>query len=266
MIHDYFRVTGAHDAVLDYAYLFSVALHDVNVQDFDTRWDEVLQSMTEFPSDIILESLYKLRTRESDQLKTVLELYDMEIYQNNSTSNYQRLKTMVKRSFNQKHRLRNVDARHGRIETGAVALKEEKVPVTSGKKKASLRKDTNAVSGMRATSVPKNQTTMSPHLPSLPFHQVEVCRGREVSEAKSNHGSILRQMCRYFLKGTGTRSPCEYWDPPECQFYKTETGCKAGVKRFFPHHKVDEQPNKKPKERLLHERRESDDKNALALV
>ena len=33
------------------------------------------------PSDDILESLYKLRTRESDQLKTVLEFFDMEIHQ-----------------------------------------------------------------------------------------------------------------------------------------------------------------------------------------
>ena len=40
MIYDYFWVTGAHDTVLDYADLFSITLHD-NVQDFDTRWDEV---------------------------------------------------------------------------------------------------------------------------------------------------------------------------------------------------------------------------------
>ena len=38
--------------------------------------------MTKSPSDDILESLYKLRIRESDQLKTLLELYDMEIHQN----------------------------------------------------------------------------------------------------------------------------------------------------------------------------------------
>ena len=38
-----------------------------------------------------------------------------------------------------------------------------------------------------------------------------------------------------------------YWHPPECQFYKNESGCKAGHKCLFPHHKVDEQLNKKPK-------------------
>ena len=37
-------------------------------------------SMEQFPLDDILESLYKFRMRESDQLKTVLEFYDMEIH------------------------------------------------------------------------------------------------------------------------------------------------------------------------------------------
>ena len=37
MIFDYFRVTGAHDTVLEYADLFSVAPHVDNVQEFDTR-------------------------------------------------------------------------------------------------------------------------------------------------------------------------------------------------------------------------------------
>ena len=74
---------------------------------------------------------------------------------------------------------------------------------------------------------------------------------------KSNHGAILRQPCRYYLKGMCTRSPCEYSHPPECQFCKTETGCKAGDQCLFPHHKVHEQPNEKP---------ESDDKNAVAIV
>ena len=57
MIDDYYRVTGAHDAVLDYADSFPVTLHDDNIQEFDSRWDEVLLSMTKIPSDVILERL-----------------------------------------------------------------------------------------------------------------------------------------------------------------------------------------------------------------
>ena len=90
-------MTGAHDAVLDCADLFFVALHGDNIQEFATRWDEVLLSMSKIPSDEILESLYKLRIRGSDQLKNVLELYDMQIHHKTSVPNKQKLKTMVKR-------------------------------------------------------------------------------------------------------------------------------------------------------------------------
>ena len=74
--------------------------------------------MSKIPSDDILESLYKLRIRESAQRKTVLELYDMEIHQKISMPNYQKMNTILKRSMDQKLRLRNFDARHGRIESG----------------------------------------------------------------------------------------------------------------------------------------------------
>ena len=107
MIYDYFRATGAQDTVLEYADLFSVTLRSDNVQDFDTRWEEFLLSMTKIPSDGILESLYKLRIRESDQLKTLFALYDIEIHQKISMTNYQRLKTMVKGRKDQKLRSRN---------------------------------------------------------------------------------------------------------------------------------------------------------------
>ena len=68
MIYDHFRVTGADDAVLDFADSFSVTFHDDNIQEFDTRWEHVLLSMSKITSDDILESLYKLRTRESVQI------------------------------------------------------------------------------------------------------------------------------------------------------------------------------------------------------
>ena len=109
MIYDYFRMIGAHDAVLDYADVFSVTLHDDNIQEFDTRWDEVLLSMSEIPSDDILESLYTLRIREFAQLETVLELYDIEIHQKVSVTNSQKLRTTVKWSKDQKLRLPNFD-------------------------------------------------------------------------------------------------------------------------------------------------------------
>ena len=54
-----------------------------------------------------------------------------------------------------------------RIERDFVALKEDKVLVTSEEKKANVRMESGAVSGMRVTIVRnKNRTRMPPHLPS----------------------------------------------------------------------------------------------------
>ena len=69
-------------------------------------------STSKIPSDVVLESVHKLRIRESEQLKTVSELSEMEIHQKISMPNYQKLKTLVKRNMDQKLRLRNFDARH----------------------------------------------------------------------------------------------------------------------------------------------------------
>ena len=76
--------------------------------------------MTKIPPDDILEGLYKLRTRESEKLKTVLELYDLEIHQKKIGPDYHRLKTMVKRSIEQDIRNRNFGARNGNYERNAV--------------------------------------------------------------------------------------------------------------------------------------------------
>ena len=100
--------------------LFPVVLRDDDFQEFDSKCDEILLSMTQIPSDDILEGLHKLRIRESDQLENVLELYNMEIHQKKAGPDYHRLKTMVKRSIEQNLRMKNFKARNGNFETSAV--------------------------------------------------------------------------------------------------------------------------------------------------
>ena len=76
--------------------------------------------MTKIPPGDILEGLYKLRIRESEKLKTVLELYDLEIHQKKLGLDYHRLKTMVKRSIEQDIRNRNFGIRNRTYEKNAV--------------------------------------------------------------------------------------------------------------------------------------------------
>ena len=73
--------------------------------------------MEQFPPDDILESLYKLGKRESEELKTVLALYNLEIHQKKAKPDCHRLKTNVKRSIEQDLKSRNLEARNGRIES-----------------------------------------------------------------------------------------------------------------------------------------------------
>ena len=81
--------------------------------------------MTKIPHDDILEGLYKLRIRESEKLKTVLELYDLETHQKKLGPDYHRLKAMVKRSIEQEIRNKNFGAQNGNYERNAEVKNQE---------------------------------------------------------------------------------------------------------------------------------------------
>ena len=53
MVYEYFWATGANEAVLDYFGLFSITSNDDDIQDFDTRWDQVLSTTSGVPNDKI---------------------------------------------------------------------------------------------------------------------------------------------------------------------------------------------------------------------
>ena len=95
-------------------------LENDDIQEFDSKWDGILLSMTKIPPDEILEGLYKLRIRESEKLKAILELYDLETHQKKLGPDYHGLKTMVKRSIEQEIRNKNFGSRNGNFEKNAV--------------------------------------------------------------------------------------------------------------------------------------------------
>ena len=146
-----------------------------------------------------------------------------------------------------------------------MALKEEKVFDISGKKKGQCSKgDQSSFRHETQDSAQKPEHTAATLSEPAPARCRSVSRKRSI-RGKGRHGSILRHPCRYYLKST-TRTPCEYWHPPECQFYKTKTGFKSGDTCLFPHYEVADQPNKKPKKGYFPKRRESEDKGAVAIV
>ena len=69
---------------------------------------------------------------------------------------------------------------------------------------------------------------------------------------------MYRWPCKAYLTGTCNNSFCERWHPPECLFYKSESGCRLEEKCSFAHRQVDEQPTKRSKK--------NDDKSAVAML
>ena len=87
MIYEYFRATGAYEAVQGLSTLIATSLQNDGVQDFDVRWDHALLSASETPAEMVLEGLYKSKLEDSVQLQTVLALYDQETARNNGQPN-----------------------------------------------------------------------------------------------------------------------------------------------------------------------------------
>ena len=56
------RIASALNKIIhnSYADLFTVALRNDDIQEFDSKWDGILLAMTKIPHDDILEGLYNL--------------------------------------------------------------------------------------------------------------------------------------------------------------------------------------------------------------
>ena len=101
LICEYFRVTGANDSVENYADLFTIGLRNDDIQEFDSKWDGKVIINDENPTWWYLGRIVQIKNTRVGELKTVLELYDLEIHQKKIGPDHHRLKTMVKRSIEQ---------------------------------------------------------------------------------------------------------------------------------------------------------------------
>ena len=178
----------------------------------------------------------------------------MEIHLKKAGPAYHRLKTMVKRSIEQKVRMKNFETRNVNYETSAVVKNQGTKQREQGSlgdcwqwkanrqcskgDKCSFRHDINK----RAKSTQPNPSSISSTKQSVK----NASRTRS-PRGKSPSGRMSRWPCKDYLKGTCTTTFCEKWHPPECMFYKSENGCILGDKCSYAHRQVDEQPSKKSK-------------------
>ena len=265
LIYDYFRVTGIHDSVENYADLFTISHRNDDIQEFDSKWDGILLSMTKIPLDDILEGLYKLRIRESEKLKTVLELYDLEIHQKKIGPDYHRLKTMVKKSIEQDIRNNNFGARSGNYERNAVV------------KNPGTKQRVQRILGDCWQWKSNGQCSRGDN---FSFRHDIKKRGK-MTQPNPSPNSFMQQSEQKFVENPKSQrkvSVVECLDGParitskelapihsvicgtlqKSLFYKTKSGCRFGEKCSYAHRQVDEQPSKRSKK--------NDDKSAVAML
>ena len=181
--------------------------------------------MTKIPHDDTLEGLYKLRIRESEKLKTVLELYDLETHQKKAGPDYHRLRTGTKQ------RAQRILGDCWQLETNGQCVKGNN---------CSFRHEMDK----RGKSSPSNPSQNS----FMRQKERNASRTRS-TRGKSPSGRMSRWPCKDYFKGTCTNSFFSKWHPREC--YKTKSGCRFGEKCSFAHRQIDEQPSKKAQKRMM---------------
>ena len=162
----------------------------------------------ENPNDI-LEGLHKLRIRDSEKLRTVLELFNMEIHQKKAGPDYHKFKTMVKSSIEQNLRIKNFEARNGNYERNAVVKNQ----VTKQRGHRTLRECWHWKANGQCSKgdncsfrhdINKRANTTQPN-PSPRFctRQNERNASRTRSpRGRSPSGRMCRLTCKNYLNGT----------------------------------------------------------------
>ena len=208
--------------------------------------------MTKLQPDDNLENLYKLRIRESDQPGTVLDWYDMEIHQKISMPDYQNF-TMVKRSMDQKLRLRNFGARNARIETGALVTNRtgqrgvERGPGECFPLKAKEQCPRGDCCSFRHDSNKRAKSTPKSCLPSEPPKEKD---GRSTSRrrslrGRSPSGSLLDNHAEITSKVSARDHLVIIGIFPNVISFKQNRGANSfGEKCSFAHRHVEDQPSK----------------------
>ena len=195
----------------------SWSLCDDNVQEFETRCDEVLPFMSKIPSDDVLESLYKLRERLSDQLKTVLDLYDMEFHQKISVVT----KGKGQNSYTPSGRLEKVPS--GRL----LGLVQEETTVVFYTR---MPRDTVRLCGKKWET--QEGLTWSKH--PLQYRKWE---NRLTWKDQTVWKPALQLELKIFClwKARWKRSSCNYRQHPVCRGYKSGIKCTCGIHCLYRH-------------------------------
>ena len=223
MTYEYFRETGAHEAVLDFTDLFCITSLVDDIQDFDTRCDQALSSTREVPKNSILESLCEMRIQESDQLRTVLAMNEQEMHQDRSKPNWQKFKTCTQITWTA-HEISKSEVKELEQEYWLELRKEKNVSVEKKTREcyqwtAEEQCSKGDACSFRHDDGKREKTAQSSSLGPR-------------SKAQHDGGKPSKVLVEGEIRKRAGNYPVLWlkWHPPVCQHHKTESRCKFSEK------------------------------------
>ena len=180
------------------------------------------------------------------RIQTVAAMCEQEINQDRSRPEYQKLKTMVRRT--QRWSDQNTKFQ-SQIRKNWKTQKRERMSALRGQQE-------NAINGRQKDSVqkemqfpPRRQWGRKESTVVLSCPEVADTKWRKKtpSEAAVLQEGSIKKRADITLLGNCTNPSCDYWHAPVCQGNKTASGCNFGEKCVLRHTEVDSQHSEKPK-------------------
>ena len=226
------------------------------VQHMSTKWRRPRFRCTMGPSSIISKWntsqkwFWKDYTSQNCRIlfsftQTVLALYDQESVRSNGQPSYS--KTSVRLFIDQTTRTRNFRVRNETVERGTVTKSQKGKKAYVGtrvgechqwKAKEQCSKGDSCsfrhypASGIGCEAYKAKGQSSSPAPNSKAKTDGEIPSTSSGNRGESPSDKRSRIPCRY---RKSNKPSCNYWHPPVCQEWKSETGCISGNKSYFRH-------------------------------
>ena len=168
---------------------------------------------------MVLEGFYKSKLQDSVQLQTVLALYEHQKIRHNEQPSCSRLKTSARRHIGQTMRTRNDRARNEIVGRGAVTKSQKREESQRGQESGRMR---SVESNWKVDQRQEGQSSSpAPNAKAQPDGKIPSKSWNKMQDSVSKW-----RRC--------TNPSCNFWHPPVCLSYKSESGCTHGKRMPIP--------------------------------
>ena len=250
LIFDHLILNSTEGAILENEDLLAIELKGDNLVAFRNDWDIVMEGLRKTPPEDWLEYLFRRQLDRSEQLSTIMSLYNQETYINGAEKSYDKLYSLLCALLEQKQRKKNREnmssSSSGRAHPGKAKQRSASPGgkrrqgdcnqwVNQGKcsrgddcsfkhddDKKGKRKGSQARGRSTSRDSPRGDRRRSPSGKSKgKGDRVRSPARGPPTRGTSPSGKANKDPCKWHIKGTCKHGDkCDLWHIPLCKFFK----------------------------------------------